>query len=72
MEPNEPIVEKKLPFNNLYLNAGVVNGRNEWWMYVMGIVVLCLVISCSKYLWYFLEYMAAGKWNNHGRYSTKS
>jgi uncharacterized protein len=38
MEPNETAPEKKLPFNNLYLNAGVVNGANEWWMYVMGIV----------------------------------
>lgn len=38
MEPNEPVAEKKLPFNNLYLNAGVVNGYNEWWMYVLGVV----------------------------------
>jgi uncharacterized protein len=38
MESDEFIPEKKLPFNNLYLNAGVVNGFNEWWMYVMGIV----------------------------------
>ena len=38
MEPNEPIAEKKLPFNNLFLNAGVINGHNDWWMYVMGIV----------------------------------
>lgn len=38
MEPTEPVAEKKLPFNNLYLNAGVVNGLNEWWMYVIGIV----------------------------------
>lgn len=38
MESTEPVAEKKLPFNNLYLNAGVVNGLNEWWMYVLGIV----------------------------------
>jgi len=37
MELNEFVPEKKLPFNNLYLNAGVVNGMNQWWMYVMGI-----------------------------------
>lgn len=29
--------EKELPFNNLFLNAGVVNGYNHWWMYVFGI-----------------------------------
>jgi uncharacterized protein len=28
---------KKLPFNNLYLNAGVVDGQNKFWMYLMGI-----------------------------------
>jgi membrane protease YdiL (CAAX protease family) len=42
MELDDPFeeseIKKKLPFNNLYLNAGVVNGLNEWWMYVMGIV----------------------------------
>lgn len=38
MDTREPIAEKKLPFDNLYLNAGVINGRNEWWMYVLGIV----------------------------------
>jgi uncharacterized protein len=29
--------EKKLPFNNLFLNTGVVSGLNEWWMYVFGV-----------------------------------
>src|SRR5687768_15262964 len=38
MESTEPVVEKKLPFNNLFLNAGVINGFNDWWMYVFGIV----------------------------------
>ena len=28
---------KKLPFDNLYLNAGVVNGENKVWMYVLTI-----------------------------------
>lgn len=37
MEPKEPLTEKTLPFNNLFLNAGVINGFNEWWMYVLGI-----------------------------------
>ncbi|MDZ4663842.1 MAG: CPBP family intramembrane glutamic endopeptidase [Bacteroidota bacterium] len=27
----------KLPFNNLFLNAGFVDGQNKFWMYVMGI-----------------------------------
>lgn len=26
-----------LPFNNLFLNAGAVNGFNNWWMYLTGI-----------------------------------
>ena len=38
MEPNEPLSGKKLPFNNLYLNAGLISGLNHWWMYVLGIV----------------------------------
>lgn len=37
MESTEPVSEKKLPFNNLFLNAGVVNGLNDWWMYLLGI-----------------------------------
>lgn len=32
----------RLPFNNLFLNAGVVNGKNAGWMYV---VTLCLALS---------------------------
>jgi hypothetical protein len=31
------IQEKKLPFDNLYLNAGVVSGFNKAWMYVLTI-----------------------------------
>lgn len=38
MELNETQAEKKLPFNNLFLNAGALSGLNEWWMYVLGIV----------------------------------
>jgi hypothetical protein len=37
MDIQEPIVEKKLPFDNLYLNSGFIHGRNEWWMYALGI-----------------------------------
>jgi membrane protease YdiL (CAAX protease family) len=29
--------EKKLPFNNLFLNTGAVHGFNLWWMFVLGI-----------------------------------
>lgn len=28
---------KSLPFNNLFLNAGVVNGNNHWAIYVLGV-----------------------------------
>lgn len=28
---------KKLPFNNLFLNAGVVDGENKFWMYLCGL-----------------------------------
>jgi membrane protease YdiL (CAAX protease family) len=30
-------VSQKLPFNNLFLNAGVVDGQNKFWMYLMGL-----------------------------------
>jgi membrane protease YdiL (CAAX protease family) len=29
--------QQKLPFNNLFLNAGVVDGQNKFWMYLMGL-----------------------------------
>jgi len=39
MEENEfAEAPKPLPFNNLFLNTGVVNGRNHFWMYVFGIM----------------------------------
>ncbi len=28
---------RTLPFNNLFLNTGVVNGLNQWWMYLFGV-----------------------------------
>lgn len=28
---------QKLPFNNLYLNAGLVDGQNKFWMYLAGL-----------------------------------
>jgi len=46
MENPEIQDEKKLPFNNLFLNAGFINGKNEWWMYVFGV--------CAAMLGYFL------------------
>lgn len=46
MDSNEIQKEKKLPFNNLFLNAGFVNGQNEWWMYFFGI--------CAAMLGYFI------------------
>ena len=46
MDSNEIQEEKKLPFNNLFLNAGFINGQNEWWMYVFGI--------CAAMLGYFI------------------
>ncbi len=46
MDSSEIQEDKKLPFNNLFLNAGYVNGQNEWWMYVFGI--------CAAMLGYFL------------------
>lgn len=47
MEEQSNIQEHQpLPFNNLYLNAGYVNGQNEWWMYFFGV--------CASLLGYFL------------------
>lgn len=37
MDSEQTTEEKKLPFDNLFLNAGFVNGQNEWWMYFFGI-----------------------------------
>jgi membrane protease YdiL (CAAX protease family) len=42
MEPTEEQKQpQSLPFNNLFLNAGVVNGFNFFWMYLTGI---CLAV----------------------------
>lgn len=46
MESQEIKEETKLPFNNLFLNTGFVNGQNEWWMYFFGI--------CAAMLGYFV------------------
>lgn len=49
MEPeltNAPEEQVHLPFDNLFLNTGVVNGINQWWMYIFGI--------CSAVFGYFL------------------
>jgi uncharacterized protein len=37
MEPELPKEEKKLPFNNLFLISGLVNGFNAPWMYLLGV-----------------------------------
>lgn len=34
---SEISTKTELPFNNLFLNAGAVNGLNQWWMYLTGI-----------------------------------
>ncbi|MBK9283489.1 MAG: CPBP family intramembrane metalloprotease [Sphingobacteriaceae bacterium] len=34
---SDPEIKNKLPFNNLFLNAGAVQGFNHWWMYLTGI-----------------------------------
>lgn len=46
MDIQEPKREFQLPFKNLYLNAGFINGRNEWWMYFFGV--------CACMLGYFV------------------
>ncbi len=35
--PETDLEKNKLPFNNLFLNAGAVHGYNLWWMFVVGI-----------------------------------
>jgi len=35
---DEESAKQELPFNNLYLNAGLVNGLNQWWMYLSTIL----------------------------------
>lgn len=39
MEEEQVPKEVKLPFNNLYLNAGLVNGQNNIWMYVITVTL---------------------------------
>ncbi len=34
--------KRELPFNNLFLNSGAVNGLNDWWMYVAGLCAVFL------------------------------
>ena len=34
---SENNTKPELPFNNLFLNSGAVNGLNQWWMYLTGI-----------------------------------
>src|SRR5690349_20444808 len=40
---SEDISQKKLPFNNLFLNSGFIAGFNDWWMYL---ITICVTISC--------------------------
>lgn len=59
MELQEPFNEKKLPFNNLYLNAGVIHGRNDWWMYVLGLLFIIMgVVIYSIFTSIILTYHA--------------
>lgn len=44
--PAKESEKRSLPFNNLFLNAGVVHGYNEWWMYMFGI--------CAAFFGYLL------------------
>ncbi|MGZ3885554.1 MAG: CPBP family intramembrane glutamic endopeptidase [Bacteroidia bacterium] len=50
MEPDETSPQngekKTLPFNNLFLNTGLVHGYNDWWMYAFGV--------CSVIFGYFI------------------
>lgn len=41
-EIQKELPAQKLPFNNLFLNAGVVDGQNKFWMYLMGIAATLL------------------------------
>ncbi|MCE3258491.1 MAG: family intrarane metalloprotease [Bacteroidetes bacterium] len=41
MDQQEP-TKKQLPFNNLFLNSGLVHGHNQWWMYMFGILATIL------------------------------
>lgn len=39
---NNDTSQKELPFDNLYLNSGYVSGYNDWWMYVLTIMITLL------------------------------
>ncbi len=46
---NSEVPTKQLPFNNLFLNAGFVNGENKWYMYLstLSFTVLCYLLAPS-------------------------
>lgn len=61
---NEPTPEKKkLPFHNLFLNAGAVHGQNQWWMYFAGVGAVILGYLTFQLFALFIFAMAA---QNHG------
>src|ERR1043165_8342209 len=45
-EIKEPMT---IPFNNLFLNSGIVNGYNQWWMYIFGISASMLGYVCFQF-----------------------
>jgi uncharacterized protein len=54
---------KELPFNNLFLNSGIVNGYNQWWMYLATILMTLfgyLVLSNILFVPLFMKLMENG------------
>lgn len=50
---------KELPFDNLYLNSGFVNGQNQWWMYVLTILVTALTYLLAPAITSFYLFIRA-------------
>ncbi len=38
------------PFNNLFLIKGYITGKNEWWMYLVGVIIALLGYTTFQYI----------------------
>jgi uncharacterized protein len=62
MDIEKSEVQRVLPFNNLFLNSGVVHGRNNWQLYLLTIVFTMLAYSLAPVISFIhLIVLALGK-----------
>lgn len=49
----DPKSTNPFPFNNLFLIKGFVTGKNEWWMFLVGIFAAMLGYSLFQYITFY-------------------